>query len=153
MVHTLIEGVLLSSCNIKYILLLYSSFAFESNNPEYRLHLDIENTMNIIQQTHSLPKVNNHRKYIHLQSFGHKMNAWITTYRNTLINVFLFSVRRIQINETEIIASGLVASRRRKDRHLNKAEYNESRKRVPSGGLDCLSSLGHQVKTGESLEI
>lgn len=112
--------------------------------------------MNIIQQTHSLPKVNNHRKYIHLQSFGHNMNAWITTYRNTLINVFLFNVRRIQINETEIIAwTGdiWVASRRRKDRHLNKAECNESRKIVPSGGLDCLSSLGHQVKTGERLEI
>ena len=109
--------------------------------------------MNIIQQAHSLPKVNNQRKYIHLQSFRHKMNAWITTYWNTLINVFFFSVRRIQINETKIIAwTGdiWVASRRRKGRHLNKAECNRSRKRVPSGDLDCLNSLGPQVKIGGS---
>lgn len=109
--------------------------------------------MNIIQETHSLPKVNNQRKYIHLQSFRHKMNACITTYWNTLINVLLFSVRRIQTNETKIISwTGDIwmASRRRKDRHLNKAECNGSRKRVPSGGLDCLNSLGPQVKIGES---
>lgn len=109
--------------------------------------------MNIIQQAHSLPKVNNQRKYIHLQSFRHDMKAWITTYWNTLMNVLLFSVRRIQIKETKIIAwTGdiWVANRRRKGRHLNKAECNGSRKRVPSGGLDCLSSLGPQVKIGKS---
>lgn len=54
--------------------------AIKSNNLEYKLHFNIKNTMNSIQQTHTLPKVNNHKKYINLQSFKYIMNACITTY-------------------------------------------------------------------------